>query len=104
MRAFTQVQVDGDIIFALDEDGVLWRGQIIRRGDPGQQDRPIEFDHTGAIQCRWRPLTAPPDDPPFMDTRDKLTRLEDRIRQDVAERDALRERFDSLPPIKDTAT
>jgi hypothetical protein len=76
-------------VIALDEDGYLWRGII-------------EITPTEALEADWTPIRGPADAPPFMDTRSRLDRLEDSIRDQVEERDRIRKRLDSLPKMGDS--
>ena len=96
MRAFTHITAlrtqlgdrTVDTLIALDEDGYLWRAQLL-------------VEEEGVMEADWAPIRGPGDAPPFMDTRSYLDRLEARIREQTAERDRLREHFDSLPQAAD---
>lgn len=76
-------------LIALDEDGYLWRGVV--------QDSDED-----ALEAAWTPIRAPGDAPPFMDTRSRLDRLEDSIRDQVEERDRIRKHLDGLPKMGDS--
>lgn len=89
MRPITQFQVveEGEETFtvvALDEDGYLWHGVVTYR-------------LAGPLEAAWTAIRGPKDDPPFMDTRSHLDRLEDEIRDRVEQREALQQHLDSLP-------
>lgn len=93
MRAITQIVVLSNPgtsdwtrrLLALDEDGYLWWTPLDQDGDAGPEPP-------------WEAIRGPADNPPFMDLRDKLDRLEDQVRRQAAENEDLRKRVDELPP------
>ncbi len=94
MRELRQIWVihgnpgsEADRVLALDSDGYLWQTYLL--------------SPPGSPPSVWEAIPGPPDQPPFLDTRDRLTRLEDGIRAQTEERDRIRERMDDLPPIGD---
>ena len=92
MRAITQIIILSnpdpalDRLLALDEDGYLWTTVT----EIGAQDAPVPF---------WEAIPGPGDNPPFMDTRDRLTRLEDSLRAQAKENEALKKRLEDLPGL-----
>jgi len=73
-------------VMALDDDGYLWFGTV-------------KYELTGALEADWQPIRGPRDDPPFMDTRDHLTRIEDDAKAKDADRERISERIGELPSI-----
>ena len=73
-----------DSLVVLDDDGYMWIAGSLEEGEH-------------AVEADWKPIRGPGDAPPFIDNRSYLDRLEARIREQVEERDRLREHFDSLP-------
>ncbi len=79
MRGIVQFEVDDGQVWALDVDGVLWRGVVL-----------VPAAHLGgAYRCDWTAVEGPPDDEPFLDHRDKLDRFEEKIRGIERERKAV---------------
>lgn len=97
MRAITQIVVlsnpstELDRLLCVDEDGFLWT-TVVLIGEPVPKE------------IEWIPIPGPGDNPPFMDMRDQLTRLEDSLKATAEDNKRLKERLDGLPPIGDDET